>query len=212
MGLLKNARQRAREVGSFAAHGIGEGTENGSRFFDLSGICFRRYKPSTTRVNTTRLAQSDPATWSLVWRCIKRSRPHLAALLMDPQLARWQKFFNAEGVYVDFNDALEGNMQQDAYYIDTRDGANTVFTPPPKIDDYGKWIRTQYAASQGVDGNRVVYFGLAQKVNALITQADQAQRSGATALIVRAIGPHAVSLQAYLAEVSSGLIQTQLLD
>jgi len=207
VGALKNARQQRREAGPNGVSAV-------PQYFSLRGIRWTKYRKRPDQVNVTRLAAQDPGAWSLVWRCIKRSRPQLAALLMDPQLAAIQKTFNCEGVVVDFADPpeQETDMFIEAHYIDTRDGANNPFTPPPKVDDYAAWLRDQYAACARKDGDRTVYCGLAQKINALIAEGRRrAQDPKAEQLVVRVIGPHSMALMGMLLEMSGGALVVEVL-
>lgn len=209
MGLLKNARQQGREAGLSDA----PPAQPPSRaYFSLRGVRFTKYRQQPDLVNVTRLAANDPGTWQQVWHCIKRSRPQLAALLMDPQLAALQAYFDSEELCVDFRTQPEVDMDNEAYYIDTRDGANGLFTPPPKVADYAGWVRAQYKSCQGKDGNKIAYFGLAQRVNALVAQTRKLQEDKAPPLVVRVIGPHGPALRDYLAEVSGGLIEAEVVE
>ena len=207
MGLLKNARQQGREAGLADAPSAPPPSR---AYFSLRGVRFTKYRAQPDLVNVTRLAANDPGTWQQVWHCIKRSRPHLAALLMYPQFAALQAYFDCDALCVDFRTKPEVDMVNEAYYIDTRDGANGPFTPPPKVEDYAGWVRAQYAACQGQDGNKTAYFGLAQRVNALVAQARHALEQKEPAVVVRIIGPHAEALRVYLDEVSGGVVTVEV--
>ena len=210
MGYLKNARQRGREAGY--ADPLPAAPEKERVFYDLRGVRFAKYCKPVGHVDVARLGAKDPATWSLVWRCIKRSRPQLAALLMDPQIAAIKEAFDVEAMTVDFSDTPETTVMVDAYYIDTRPGADGPFTPPPATEDCAAWLRSQYAAGQQRGGGAVIYVGLAQRVNALVNQAKATARDrDARPLRVRVIGPHGEAVRAFLAQMSDGVIDAELL-
>ena len=60
----------------------------------------------------------------------------------------------------------------DAHYIDTTPGSGP-FAPPKAVTDYTEWFMARYRNSQGKDGNRRFYFGMAQKVNQIVFAARQ---------------------------------------
>lgn len=65
-------------------------------YWDISGVRFEKAGPPRRLLNVTRLAREDSPVWQLVWRCFKRRRPEVAALLQDPNLHALRAAFDGE--------------------------------------------------------------------------------------------------------------------
>ena len=69
-------------------------------------------------------------------------------------------------------------------YIDTRPGSVGAFAPAEKVEDYAGWLSARIDEAHVKDGQQVMYYGVAQKVNQIV----MAARHG---VAVRAFGCYA---------------------
>ena len=56
----------------------------------------------------------------------------------------------------------------DCFYIDTRPGQCSLFSPPAEVEDYKHWLMTRYRQSRVLYNEIVNYYGVAQKINQII--------------------------------------------
>lgn len=69
-------------------------------------------------------------------------------------------------------------------YIDTNPGGRGLFSPSGEVNNYSDWLLERYKACQMQDGNKIAFFGVAQKMN-------QAINSGRNGHLVRCFGRYA---------------------
>ena len=93
----------------------------------------------------------------------------------------------------------------DVIYIDTRIGSLSLFAPPEAVDDYVLWLHEKYKRCTGKDGQQTIYYGVSQKINAIIQQPKNNQSSVIT------FGPYAGPAAMVIEEIARGSIQVEIL-
>ncbi len=93
----------------------------------------------------------------------------------------------------------------DAIYIDTRENRGTPFSPPSGTDDYSAWLSARYMASSTRDGSQTIYFGVGQKINAIVQQHYEYQKQ------IVAFGPHAGAAAAFIEKIGGGRVRVDVL-
>ena len=90
--------------------------------------------------------------------------------------------------------------------IDTRPARSGPFSPPDGIDDYARWLRTQYQRSQATapGSNAPVYYGTAQRVHQVMWQS----KNGA---VIWVMGPYARVALEVIEEVAQGPIAAEII-
>lgn len=91
----------------------------------------------------------------------------------------------------------------DLTLIDTRPGRR--FGVPDGMADYAAWLDQRYRESQALDSGKVIYFGVAQHINAMIYAAQtRGQR-------LAAYGPHAGAAAAVIERLSGHTVDVDVL-
>jgi|GEM_PF-6079111 hypothetical protein len=91
----------------------------------------------------------------------------------------------------------------DLTLVDTRPVRR--FGAPAGIGDYAAWLEQRYRECQTLDSGKVIYFGVAQHINAMIHAAQtRGQR-------LAAYGPYAGAAAAVIERLSGGTVDVDVL-
>ena len=91
------------------------------------------------------------------------------------------------------------NTPSNRFYIDTRPGVGSLFSPGTEVDNYAAWLEESHKKGFVGKGGQALHFGVSQQINAILYQA----KSKVMKINVFVIGPHKQAVIDYL--VGSGV-------
>lgn len=89
----------------------------------------------------------------------------------------------------------------DCIYIDTTPGRSGPFCPQGPVEDYAAWLMERYQSHQMKHGAKIIYYGLAQRLNRVIAASRTPGHQ------VMAFGPYAGAAATALESMGSNEVE-----